>query len=257
MTSHKQEALTRVLEDDKLVLFYQPIHEVQTRRIVSAEALLRECRESGEIREAGIITAAAEEGPNLFRFDSWAMHRAFSDAAAWQSELAPEVRLNANLSPREFQEGNVVTRVAKLIDDAKVDASRLNLEITETSYIDDPEETMHTLRDLKQLGMELWLDDFGTGHSSITHLQLFPLDGVKLPGSFVKPIVEDRRSRIIVASIIKLAHDLGLRVIAEEVERQDQLEIIEELGCDYIQGFYFSKPTDVATFRQLLASERS
>ena len=151
MTSHKQEALTRALDDEKLVLFYQPIHELHSRRVMSAEALLRERRESGEIREAGIITAAAEEGPNLFRFDSWAMHTAFTDAAAWQRDCAPHVRLNANLSPREFQEGNVVKRITKLIDDAGVDASTLNLEITETSYIRDPEETTHTLEELKEL----------------------------------------------------------------------------------------------------------
>lgn len=234
-------ALDRALDqNDQLILVYQPIHHARTGAIYGAEALLRQRRESGELREAAIIHEAAEEscGSELFRLDSLLVKRAYTEAARWPKNI----RLNVNLSPREFQEGNVIERLSSLITACGTDIHRVNLEITETSYIDKPDETMDVLVALKQLGVSLWLDDFGTGHSSLTHLQKFPIDGLKLPGSFIRPLPDDRRCRAIVGSLIAMAHEVGIPVIAEEVEKENQLEFLLELGCDYIQGFLFSKP---------------
>lgn len=247
-----QSALDRAIDDDGsgLLLVYQPIHDAKTREIWAVEALLRQRREDGEIREASIITEAAEEspGPELFQLDSMLVKRAYTEAAHWP------VRLNVNLSPREFQEGNVLQRLTKLVTSCGIDAHKVNLEITETSFIEEPEETMDVLLALKKLGLQLWLDDFGTGHSSLTHLQHFPVDGIKLPGAFVQPLPADPRCAPIVRSLIVLAHDLGLAVIAEEIERQDQLDFLVEHGCDYIQGFLFSKPMTAQAFEKLLRS---
>jgi EAL domain-containing protein (putative c-di-GMP-specific phosphodiesterase class I) len=113
---------------------------------------------------------------------------------------------------------------------------------------------METLKALKKLGISLWLDDFGSGHSALTHLQHFPVDGIKLPGTFVKPLPDDRRCRALVAALLSLSRDLGIEVIAEEVEKQEQLDFLLEHHCDYIQGFLFSKPMPVNEFQQLLAS---
>lgn len=234
-----QSALERAIEDDgRLLLVYQPIHEARTRAIWGVEALLRQRRENGEIREASIITEAAEEsaGPELFVLDSMLVRRAYAEAARWP------VRLNVNLSPREFQEGNVIERLTSLVTACGMDSRKVNLEITETSFIDEPEQTMVALRAIKDLGVSLWLDDFGTGHSSLTHVQHFPVDGIKLPGAFVRNLPEDERCAAIVRALMTLAHDLGLQVIAEEVERQEQLDFLLEQKCDYIQGFLFSKP---------------
>ncbi|HEX2059635.1 MAG TPA: EAL domain-containing protein [Thermoanaerobaculia bacterium] len=237
----KQAALERALDDqESLVLLYQPIHHARTREVYAAEALLRQRREDGRLREAAIIHEAAEEscGPELFRLDHILMRKAYTDAARWPAEI----RLNINLSPREFQEGNVIERLRSLIESCGTDPHRVNIEITETSYIDKPEETMDVLCTLKKLGVGLWLDDFGTGHSALTHLQHFPVDGLKLPGAFVAPLPDDARCSAIAAALITLAHDLGMQVIAEEVERQEQLDFLLEHGCEYIQGFFFSKP---------------
>lgn len=238
--------------DENLLLVYQPIHEAQSGRIWAAEALLRQRRQSGELREASIITEAAEEspGPELFMLDSMLIRRAYTDAAQWK-----DVRLSVNLSPREFQEGNVLARLTALVTSCGIDTHRVNLEITETSYIEQPEETMEVLLALKDLGVELWLDDFGTGHSSLTHLQHFPVDGIKLPGSFVRPIPHDERCTAITRALIALAHDLGLRVIAEEVEQNAQLELLLEHGVEYIQGFLFSKPMTADRFAEILSAE--
>ncbi len=246
-----QAALDRAIDDDdRLLLVYQPIHDARTGAIWAAEALLRQRRESGEIREASIITDAAEEscGPELFQLDSMLVKRAYAAAAAW-----PGVRLNVNLSPREFQEGDVIDRLTSLVTSCGIDTRRVNLEITETSYIEQPEETMEVPHALKELGLELWLDDFGTGHSSLTHLQHFPVDGMKLPGAFVRELPHDTRCAAITRALIGLAHDLDIRVIAEEVEEQAQLDFLLELGVEYVQGFLFSRPMTAERFQATLA----
>ncbi|MCU1246726.1 MAG: sensor-containing diguanylate cyclase/phosphodiesterase [Acidobacteria bacterium] len=249
-----QAALERAIDRDNLLLVYQPIHDTLTRRIVAAEALVRQRRESGEIREASVIAEAAENGPDLFLFDSITTRMAFDDAAQWQRQ-APGVRLNVNLSPREFQEGNVLPRLRSLVDRCSIDTHRINLEITETSYIDHPDQTVYILKDLKDLGLQIWLDDFGTGHSSLEHLQKFPLDGLKIPAGFIKEIPADYRSRAITRALIALSHELELKVIAEGIEHEEQLAFLTDAGCDYIQGFLFSKPMPVEELEELL--ERS
>lgn len=246
-----QQALDRALDEShQLLLLYQPIHDARSSVIYGAEALLRQRRESGEIREASIIAEAAEErgGGELFALDSVIMRKAYNEAARWPGEI----RLNVNLSPREFQEGRVIERLTALVTTCGIDTRRVNLEITETSYIERPRETEEVLRAMKALGAGLWLDDFGTGHSSIAHLLHFPLDGLKIPGAFVRPLAHDSRSRAIARTLIALAHDLGMRVIAEEVETSAQLDMLLEWDCDYIQGFLFSQPMEADAFAALL-----
>ena len=246
-----QTELARAIDGEAdLMLVYQPIHHARSGAVWGAEALLRQRRRNGELREASIITEAAEEscGPELFLLDSMLVRRAYTEAARWN------VRLNVNLSPREFQEGNVLDRLTKLVTSCGIDTRRVNLEITETSYIEQPEETMEVLMAIKELGVGLWLDDFGTGHSSLTHLQHFPVDGIKLPGAFVRPLPEDARCAAIVRSLISLAHELELQVIAEEVETREQLEFLCDLGCPLIQGFLFSKPMTPEAFEEFTAA---
>ncbi len=235
----------RALNQKQLVLFYQPIHELESRRIVAAEALLRARRGTGEIRSGVPIAAGAEEGPDLYRLDSWMMQQAYGDAAQWNG-----VRLHINLSPREFEEGQITRRVRKL----GRDLTNISLEITETSYIEKPKRTMRVLDQLRDLGVQLWLDDFGTGHSSISHLLNFRLDGLKIPSTFVKCLPAEKRCCSITKAIINLAHDLGLKVIAEGVEHQKQLAFLREARCDYVQGFLFSEPMALGRFELLLRS---
>jgi EAL domain-containing protein (putative c-di-GMP-specific phosphodiesterase class I) len=133
----------------------------------------------------------------------------------------------------------------------------VNLEITETAYIKRPKQTKHILDDLKGLGIELWLDDYGTGHSSLTHLLDFPVDGVKIPGDFVKRIPANERASAVIRSTIALAHELGAKVIAEGIEHEDQLIMLKAMGCDYLQGFLFSKPMPLDEFEEMLRQRQS
>jgi EAL domain-containing protein (putative c-di-GMP-specific phosphodiesterase class I) len=249
--SQAEAALERAMDDGGgLTLVYQGIHEAKSGKVWGAEALLRQRRSNGDLREASIITEAAEDscGPELFLLDSRVVKRAYTDAAHWDG-----LRLHINLSPREFQEGNVLDRLTSLITSCGIDQRNVHLEITETSYIDQPEETMEVLRAIKELGVGLWLDDFGTGHSSLTHLQHFPVDGIKLPGAFVRPLPEDARCAAIVRSLLSLAQELDIEVIAEEVENRAQLDFLRDLGCELIQGFLFSRPMEAARFAEVLA----
>lgn len=247
-----QAALERATEERNLLLVYQPIHDARTRKVWAAEALLRQRRQSGEIREASAITEAAEEGPELFALDSWALRTAYSDAAHWQIHGSPDVRINVNLSPRQFQERDVYVRLQKLVAGFGIDPRKINLEITEISRIENPEETVEVLDELKKLGIQLWLDDFGTGHSSITHLQRFPVDGIKISGEFIRQIASDKRSREITRALIELAHSIDIKVIAEEIEKQDQLDLLLGWNCDYIQGFLYSRPMPREEFEHLI-----
>jgi EAL domain-containing protein (putative c-di-GMP-specific phosphodiesterase class I) len=164
------------------------------------------------------------------------------------------VLLNVNLSPREFQEGHVLERLRELVQSCGIDTRKVNIEITETAHIEDlrsVEEVLGALK--KELGVGIWLDDFGTGHSAIDHLLHFPIEGIKLPGAFIQPLPADERCRAITRNLLTLAHDVGMKVIAEEVERRDQLDFLLDHGCEYIQGFLFSKPMTVTEFERQIA----
>jgi EAL domain-containing protein (putative c-di-GMP-specific phosphodiesterase class I) len=243
-----QAGVRRALNQKQLELFYQPIHELHSRKIVAAEALLRARRRTGEIRSGEPIAAGAEVGPDLWRLDSWMVQRAFRDSASWNG-----IRLHVNLSPREFEEGSIAQRLQKLA----VDVSRLSLEITETATINKPKRTQRVLEQLRALNIRIWLDDFGTGHSSISHLLHFALDGLKIPGTFVKGLASDKRSQAITKAIIDLAHDLEMEVIAEGIETEDQLAFLDDAGCEYIQGFLFSEPMPLADFEAALGISSS
>jgi EAL domain-containing protein (putative c-di-GMP-specific phosphodiesterase class I) len=249
-----QDALDRAIDGEtELVLLYQPIHVLNGGAIYGAEALLRQRRRTGEIRDATVITEAAEESAatDLYALDAMIVKRAYTDAARWQARF-PDVRLNVNLSPREFQEGNVLDRLTGLVTACGIDTRRVNLEITETTYIEDPETTTKVLGAMLDLGVGLWLDDFGTGHSSLTHLQHFDVDGIKLPATFVRDVTNDSRCAAIVRGLISLAHDLGIEVVAEGVETREQLDFLAGLECEYVQGFLFSKPMTAGQFEELL-----
>jgi len=234
------------------VLFYQPIHDTVSRAIVAAEALLRARRSNGEIRSGEPIAAGAEEGPDLFRLDSWTVQRAVADAARWQ-QGAPGVRLQVNLSPREFENRGVAARLKKLVTTCGAEPSKITLEITETHHIIDIQQTRRVLEELKETGVQLWADDFGTGHSSLSHLLHFPLDGLKLPGAFVAEVAAGQRAAVMVRSLVALAHELEMKVIAEGVENDGQLAMLRDCECDYIQGFLFSRPMPLDAFEEELA----
>lgn len=236
-------ALERALDEENLLLYYQPIHDAKSGAIVAAEALMRQRRENGEVRDAHIITEAAEDGPrhDLIALDEWMIRTAVRDAERWP------LKVHVNLSPREFLAGNVASRLSS------IEGKQIVLEITETLTIENVEAPVDLLNELKDLGFDIWLDDFGSGHSTLEQLLHYPVDGIKIASTFVKDLPDEKRSAAIVKSTITLAKDLGVTVLAEGVEHEAQLRFIVEHGCELVQGFLFSRPMPREDFESLIS----
>jgi EAL domain-containing protein (putative c-di-GMP-specific phosphodiesterase class I) len=236
----KRESIQRLqdaLARDRLTVEYQPIVDAGTGRMVAAEALLHWRTPSREKHELPALVAAAEKSPVIFALERWVLARCGEE---WQEPHLRELRLNVNLSAREFDRPRLPDRLRAALRKSGLDPTRLTLEITETSGIRDPGAVASLLHEMKREGSEVWLDDFGTGHSSLEWLLRLPVDGIKIPGTFVSVLLDDERAAMITASVIDLARRLGLRVLAEGVERPAQRAWLTEQGCDQLQGFLFA-----------------
>lgn len=230
--------LKQALAEERLVVHYQPIVDAATAEPVAAEGLLRWRRPEAESDELSVLLAAAEASPVIFALERWAIRTCCRDAARWP-EQEPPLRLNVNLSAREFDRPRLGNRIRSFVRQEGLDPRRITLEITETSAISDPDAASRVLDEMRQHGFEVWLDDFGTGHSSLEWLWALPADGVKIPGTFAADVVRDERAAMITSAIVDLAHRLGLRVVAEGVETSEQRDWLVAAGCDQLQGFLF------------------
>jgi EAL domain-containing protein (putative c-di-GMP-specific phosphodiesterase class I) len=251
----KREAVRRLkqaLAGDDLFLHYQPLADAATGRPVSVEALLRWSAERYEGELAQLI-CAAERSPLIFRLENWTLKQALGTAAAWESEPLASLRLNVNISARGFDRKELAARVLRQAEDAGFPARKLALEITETSALRDLDDVAPELAKLKAAGVERWLDDFGTGHSSLHWLSRLPLDGVKIPAAFVTQLPSDDRCRVIVRRVVELAHELGLRAAAEGVETEEQRAFLQECGCDLLQGYLLFAGMPAETLVRTLA----
>lgn len=236
----KRDAIRRLKEalaGQRLTLQYQPLVDARSGGVAAVEALMRWRAPAAEADNLTRLIWSAERSPVIFNLENWVLDQAFRTAAQWREGPVARLRLNVNVSAREFPRADLVRRLSRLLHTASLDARRVGIEVTETSGMRDLEAVADQLRGLRDLGIELWLDDFGTGHSSLEWLSHFPLDGVKIAGTFVERLFRDRRCQVIAGHVIGLAHDLGLRVVAEGVESAPQRAFLEERGCDLLQGF--------------------
>jgi EAL domain-containing protein (putative c-di-GMP-specific phosphodiesterase class I) len=245
--------LKKAMAEHRLTLLYQPIFRAADRRPVAAEALLRWRDPDQEGDDLGELLAAVERSPIIFELETWTMRQCFRDAAGWRRGSLPDLRVNLNLSAREFQRADLPDRVRAEVDRARLDPTGLTLELTETSAIHDPEEVTLVLQKLQAQGIQLWLDDFGTGHSSLAWLTWFETAGVKLPGTFVERLTSDGRAAGITEAAIAMVHGLGERVTAEGIEEQAQLDWLVARGCDHLQGFLLAGPVPADRLPETLA----
>jgi EAL domain-containing protein (putative c-di-GMP-specific phosphodiesterase class I) len=243
--ARKREAIRHLktaVAEDRLHLLYQPIVTTPDFRVERVEALLRWRKPKKEQETLTELIRSVERSPVIFKLENWILDQAFTAAAGWESAGLPGVRVNVNLSAREFPRADLVARVTRRLTAARLGAGRVGLEITETSSMQRFDEVAAQIDELMDAGIELWLDDFGTGHSSLEWLSHLPLHGVKIPGTFVERLEHETRCQTIVTRVIGLAHDLGLRVIAEEIETPAQRDFLVASGCDLLQGFLFYAP---------------
>lgn len=232
--------LRKALERGELTLHYQPKADLAGGRVCGTEALLRWQHPRMGLLGPDRFIHIAEESDLIQPIGTWVLMTACKQNRAWQRLGTRRVPVAVNLSPRQFAEESLVHHIKSALADSGLDGSDLELEITESMVMNDPEQAVSTLRRLKDLGISVAIDDFGTGYSSLAYLKRFPIDCVKLDRSFVQDIPHDVNGMAIAQAIIAMAHTLRLRVVAEGVESEAQVSFLRGEGCDEIQGHYFS-----------------
>ena len=240
-------ALRRAMEQEAFEVHYQPQIDLRTGRLRGVEALVRwNDPEFGVVSPARFIPVAEECGL-IIPLGEWVLRRACRDARVWQQEGLSPIRMAVNLSVQQLRRSGVEEMVERVLLDSGLEPERLALELTESMSMDDPERTIPLMHRLKALGVTLAIDDFGTGYSNMHYLKRFPIDKLKLDGSFVREITTDPGSLAIADAIISMAHRLNLKVVAEMTETEGQVVLLASRGCDIAQGYYFSKavPADV------------
>jgi EAL domain-containing protein (putative c-di-GMP-specific phosphodiesterase class I) len=248
-------ALDRALDAAEFEVHYQPQVDLESGQVTGAEALVRwRHPQRGLVVPEEFISFAEERG-TIVPIGSWVLRESLREVAGWASE-APngEPIISVNLSAAQLNQPDLDLIVGRALETAGVAPDSLCLEVSEADLMADVDAASATLRALKSLGVRLTVDDFGTGYSSLASLDRFPVDYLKIDGSFVGEIGKDPRGATVVDATIQLAHTLGLATIAEKVENKEQLDVLVELGCDSAQGFLFSPPRESAYMQRLLSS---
>lgn len=245
--------LRDALEHNQLELFYQPQFEMETGNIIGAEALLRwfkkdNSKEGGSFISPGIFIPIAEQSGLIVPIGEWVMKKACHDAMQWKAETGHEIRVAVNVSGAQFHQSDLVAYTDQMIQESGINPDMLELEVTESAFMEDIQHTIQTLRDLHGLGIELAIDDFGTGYSSLSYLRQFPIDRLKIDQSFIRNALNDSNDASITKTIITLGRSLNLKVIAEGVETFDHEQFLMNEGCDEVQGFRYSKPVPYHEF---------
>jgi EAL domain-containing protein (putative c-di-GMP-specific phosphodiesterase class I) len=237
-------------------VYYQPQLAISGGALVGAEALLRWAHGlPAEISPADFVPLAEETGL-IVPIGEWVLRTACAQCKAWRDAGAAGLRIAVNLSPRQFREKGLVSMLARVLADTGLAAAALELELTESLVMDDVDAAIATMREVRAMGVGISIDDFGIGHSSLSYLKRFPIDGLKIDRSFVRDIASTiDGSAAIVQAIVQLAHSMRLRVMAEGVESSAQLECLRQFGCDAYQGFMVSAAVPAEAFRKNFLSD--
>ncbi len=248
-----ENRLRKALENDQLLVHYQPQVDAASGAIVGMEALLRwHDPDEGLVPPSAFIPVAEESGL-ILPIGERVLREACREARTWQRRNGPPVLVSINVSSVQFTRQDVARLVADALEESGLDPGALEIEITESTIMDDPDRAIKTLRRIKQQGVRIALDDFGTGYSSLSHLRRFPIDTLKIDRSFILDIERKREDAEIVAAIIAMAHSLRLRVVVEGVESENQRRMVVERDCDLIQGYLFSPPVAAGEVPEMLA----
>jgi EAL domain-containing protein (putative c-di-GMP-specific phosphodiesterase class I) len=250
-----QEDLRRGLALDEFHLAYQPIVTLATGEIVGAEALLRWTPGDGSSVCPSTFIPIAEESGLILPIGAWVLREACQQAALWSRSLLParEFHISVNVSALQLADPDLPNQVEAALVEGGLPPAVLMLEVTETALIVDIEQSVEALIALKAIGVGLAIDDFGTGQSSLAYAHRFPVDVIKVDQSFVARIESQPTSAAITASVIGLAHSLGMQALAEGIETAGQLELLRSMGCDLGQGYYFDRPATPEALSERLA----
>ncbi len=239
--------LARAIERSQLELYYQPQVNLLTGKLTGVEALARWTHpERGVVSPESFIPVAEESGL-ISSLGEWALRSACQQSMAWLEHLCSPISISVNLSMRQFENPDLVEMVAQTLHETRMPPGLLVLELTESALMQDVTITIEKLKKLKKLGVKLAIDDFGTGYSSLSYLGQLPIDELKIDQSFVRQLNRDRNATMISSTIISMARSMGLKVVAEGIENQQQRDFLVKAGCHIGQGFLYSKPMDSQT----------
>ncbi len=244
--------LHSALAQDEFELYYQPIVNVLTGKIAKMEALLRWKNPQLGFVAPYIFIPLAEKNGSIIPIGEWVLKEACAQNKAWQDMGLSPIKMSVNLSVRQFQQPNLVSIIASILEQTQLRASSLELEITESVTMQDTDSVKVKLNRLKDLEIALSMDDFGTGYSSLSYLRQFPFQTLKIDRSFIKDLHSDSQALAVVKAVITLGQGLNLNVVAEGVETEEIRDLLKNLGCKYIQGYLYSKPVPAAEATQLL-----
>jgi diguanylate cyclase (GGDEF)-like protein/PAS domain S-box-containing protein len=250
-----ESALRRAVERGELRLHYQPEVDLATGAVRGFEALVRWDHPARGLLGPNAFIPLAEETGLIVPIGEWVLREAATEAARWATASSEPLTLSVNLSARQLAQQDLVAMVRRAMAETGIDPATLCLEITESAVMESGSATTAQLRALKSLGIRLAIDDFGTGFSSLAHLRRFPVDVLKIDGTFVAGLGHEPQDASIAAAVISLAHALGLDTVAEGVETEEQLTILRSLGCDLGQGYLFGRPAPIDETVQLLARQ--
>jgi len=240
------------LKEDLFTLYYQPKVDIASGKMVSMEALVRFEHPQKGIVSPGQFIPLAEETGQIIEIGEQILYKACADTQKWVEQGLFKGRVAVNISARQFELSDLDQRIAKILQDTGLSAQYLECEITESALMQQPQQALALMQRMREMGVHLALDDFGTGYSSLAYLKQFPLNTLKIDKAFIDGIVSSHTDRQMTAAIISIAHNLGLEVVAEGVEDEDQLAILRRYKCETLQGYLFSKPLNKTKFSQLL-----
>jgi diguanylate cyclase (GGDEF)-like protein len=245
--------LHQALARQEFQVYYQPKVHLLSGEIKGAEALVRWYHpERGAVSPAEFIPLAEKTG-FIVPLGEWVLRTACAQAKAWQVAGFPPIQVAVNLSGYQFNQPHLSNLVVEILRDSELEPQYLELEITESALVQNPEAALATLSELKSVGIQLSIDDFGTGYSSLSYLRQFPFDALKLDRSFICNLTKDAKNAAITMAILQMARSLNLKVVAEGVENQSQLAFLHRHQCDEIQGYWFSPPVSAETFEEVLS----
>ncbi|MER8466723.1 EAL domain-containing protein [Mesorhizobium sp. M1396] len=247
-----QEELRNALAASEFALVYQPQVDLRSGRVFAVEALIRWNHPTlGLIAPTSFIPAAEETGL-IVPIGDWVLHEACRQNKAWQDAGLPPMTVCVNVSARQFRERNLIGRVVNALQESGLEASYLELELTESLIMQDTDLAVATMNELQHLGVQISIDDFGTGYSSLSALKTFPVARLKIDKSFINDVADDENDQAVASAVISLGQKLNMRVIAEGVETDDQIAFLRKNNCDEMQGYHFSKPVSARDIETLL-----
>ncbi|HEY0787696.1 MAG TPA: EAL domain-containing protein, partial [Thermoanaerobaculia bacterium] len=251
-----ESGLRKALKADEFVLYYQPLIDISTGGVYGLEALLRWNHPDQGLVLPDQFIPAAEASGLIIPIGNWVIREACRQAKFWQRQKGTDLVVSVNLSARQFAQADLTAQVREALEESRLQPRLLELEITETSVMQDVDKTTRILRELKALGVRIAIDDFGTGYSSLSYLKEFPVDTLKLDRSFVRDLIAPQDAKI-VSGVIAMAHSMSLQVMAEGVETLSQLDFLRANECDRLQGFLFSRPLPADSCDRYMANHKA